>query len=41
MDPARVRDLPGALLELMAAMSSGNATRKTAARAALNSIINS
>ena len=41
VDMARARELPAALLELVAAMRSGNDERKTAARAALNSILSS
>jgi len=41
VDLNRARELPAALLELLAAMASGNPTRKAAARAAVNSIISS
>lgn len=41
VDLARARELPAALLELLAAMASGNEQRKTDARAAVSDIINS
>lgn len=41
MDMARARELPAALLELLAAMASGNEQRKADARAAVSSIVNS
>ncbi len=41
VDLSRARELPAALLELLAAMTSGNAARKKAARDAVNSIVNS
>lgn len=41
MDLSRARELPAALLELLAAMTSGDEKRKTDARAAVSDIINS
>lgn len=41
VDLSRARELPAALLELLAAMTSGDEKRKENARAAVNSIINS
>ena len=41
MDMARARELPAALLALLAAMASGDEQRKTEARAAISDIVNS